>query len=262
MLDVRQDPPDGLAVLLDGHFALPDAVRAASGMPPHLDSRVPVFAFALDLGPECWLVDAGAGPLLGAGAGWLRPLRGAFDPARVARVLLTHLHPDHVGGLTDAQGRPRFPGAEIVLSHREWADWLGPGAPDGHDADAARVADWAARALAPYRLRRIKAPADLGGGVSALPAPGHRPGHLAFLWQGPGGGVLFAGDILHRAAWQVPDPDRGLVWDTDPLVARRTRRALLARAADEGLLLAGAHLEPAGLARLVRTAGGIRAEAP
>ncbi len=247
--------------LRDGSFTVPAPVLAASGVPPGSSGETPIFAFALAFGPELWLVDAGAGPCLGPeGGAALTALRAAgLDPGRVTRVLLTHLHPDHVGGLADAEGRPRFPGAEIVLSHREWADWLSPQARRDHDEDAAQVAAWADRALSGYPLLRLDDGADLGRGVRAIPAPGHRPGHLAFRLDARDGGALLAGDILHLPGWQLADPDRGLVWDTDAPAARRTRRHLLGMAADDGLLLGGAHLGRGGIQRVERSGTGFRA---
>lgn len=250
-----------LWALADGAFTIPAPVLEASGVPPGTLGPTPIFAFALSFGPELWLVDAGAGPCLGADGGGLPAAMAAagLDPHRVTRVLLTHLHPDHAGGLSDEEGQPCFPGAEIVLSHKEWADWLGPGSRERQDEDAAQVAAWAERALSGYSLLRLEGGAELGRGVRAIPAPGHRPGHLAFRLDADGGGALFAGDVLHLPEWQLADPDRGLVWDLDAAAARVTRRRLLGLAADEGLLLAGAHLGPGGLARIEREGSGFRA---
>lgn len=247
--------------LRDGAFHIPTAVLEASGVPAGTSGETPIFAFAIDFGAEIWLVDAGAGPCLGAEGG--RALDAlteeGLDSRKVSRILLTHLHPDHVGGLADEEGQPRFPGAEVVVAHREWEDWLSPEARQAHDRDAAQVAAWAERALLGYPLLRLEGEADLGRGVRAIPAPGHRPGHLAFRLDAAGGGALFAGDVLHLPAWQLPNPDRGLVWDLDAEAARATRRRLLGLAADEDLLLAGAHLGPGGLARLERNGSGFRA---
>lgn len=247
--------------LRDGAFNIPASVLEASGVPADTSGETPIFAFAIDFGAEIWLVDAGAGPCLGAQGGRaLDALTGVgLDPRKVSRILLTHLHPDHVGGLADEEGQPRFPGAEVAVAHREWADWLSPESRETHDEDAAQVAAWAERALSGYSLLRLEGEADLGRGMRALLAPGHRPGHLVFRLDRAGGGALFAGDVLHLPAWQIPDPDHGLVWDLDVEAAQATRRRFLGLAADEDLLLAGAHLGPGGLARLERDGSGFRA---
>jgi glyoxylase-like metal-dependent hydrolase (beta-lactamase superfamily II) len=82
---------------------------------------------------------------------------------------------------------------------------------------------------------------------------------MAFLLETANGGALFAGDVLHLPGWQLADPDRGLVWDVDAEAARATRHRLLSLAADERLILAGAHLGPDGLAWVERDGAGFRA---
>jgi glyoxylase-like metal-dependent hydrolase (beta-lactamase superfamily II) len=253
-----------VCALRDGAFMIPKSVLEASGVPAGTSGETSIFAFAINFGAEIWLVDAGAGPCLGdEGGRVLDALKEeALDPLKVSRILLTHLHPDHVGGLADEEGQPRFPGAEVVVAHREWADWLSSSARNGHDDNAAQVADWAERAMSRYSLLRVDGPTNLGRGVEVLPAPGHRPGHIAFRLGAAGAGVLFAGDVLHLPAWQLADPDRGLVWDMDAEAARATRRHLLNLAVAEDLLLAGAHLGPWGLAKIQKDGPGFRAHPP
>jgi glyoxylase-like metal-dependent hydrolase (beta-lactamase superfamily II) len=225
-----------LHALHDGRFAIPESVLA--DWPDHPDvSRTQgivtdIWAFALVWPDQTWLIDTGAGGFLPDCGG---VARGIPDLPPVTRVLLTHLHPDHCGGLLDADGHPAFRGAEVWVSAQEHADWLS--APLA--GDAMQVADWARAALAPYPVHLIAAPQPLGRGLQALPAPGHRAGHLAFR----GEGWIAAGDIVHLAA-QFAHPDRCLAWDADPPTARRTRHSLLGTAAAGGLRLALAHQGP------------------
>jgi glyoxylase-like metal-dependent hydrolase (beta-lactamase superfamily II) len=247
-------------VLRDGAFTIPASVLRASGVPEGVSGETPIFAFAINFGSEVWLVDAGAGPCLGSeGGNLLSALRQhGIDPASVTRVLLTHLHPDHVGGLADDKGRPHFRRAEVVLSLREWADWLSPSVREQHDEDATQVAAWAERALSGYSVLHADNESELGRGVRMLPAPGHRPGHLAFRLDAAAGGVLFGGDLLHLPDWQLADPDQGLVWDVDAEAARASRHHLLDLAAHDNLMVAGAHLGPWGLVKLEREGRGFR----
>ena len=228
LIDGVADDPGAAAAL--GFEAMPDTVP------------VEVHAFLLDLREGPVLIDAGAGPLLGAGLG---RVAGALDalgvaPIDVAAVALTHLHGDHCGGLIDADGAARFPRAAVLLPERERRAWLaapggGVGAPlQGRNGIAAD----AARALTPY-ADRIEPVGEgwRGRGLEALPAPGHTPGHTAYL--APALGALVGGDAVHLAAIQIPRPGRSSAWDMDPAATAGSRRMIFERAgADLALLLA------------------------
>lgn len=180
-------------------------------------------------------------------------------PEQVDTVVVTHLHPDHCGGLTvlrDGEWTPTFPHAEHLFARadldglRELADGIrdlqGSGAvyvPGVEDDLAATYSDSVEPVLRSARWRAIDTPHQIVSGTSsltALPAPGHTPGHLVVELSTPDGGALFLGDAIHHPV-QLLAPDLTHAGDADPDAARQTRDALLARAADEGLSLFTAH---------------------
>lgn len=143
-----------------------------------------------------------------------------FVPEHVGRVVLTHGHFDHTGGLR------LFSHAEFLAGAGEREPLLGP---DEHgitrDADVApvRTADW----------RFVDGDHDVfGDGTLVLLAlPGHTPGNLGVLVRLPGRTILLAGDTTHlRSALHDPAP---MPTDTD----RATALASLHRMID----LARAH---------------------
>ncbi len=81
--------------------------------------------------------------------------------------------------------------------------------------------------------------AEVAPGARVLPAPGHTPGHLAVEVVGE---LLYLTDsVLHPLHAARPEWGQGL--DRDPEAAIATRHALLARAVENGLPVAAAHLE-------------------
>jgi glyoxylase-like metal-dependent hydrolase (beta-lactamase superfamily II) len=204
------------------------------------------------------LVDAGAGGGLGATAGKLAAaLAGiGIDPADIGTILLTHLHGDHIGGLVDAQGQPVFPNAGIALHEAEAAFWL-QGTP-GAGADQQSV-DLARRAVAPYRDRmQLIEAGDVMPGIGAVFLPGHTPGHTGYRIGENDACVLIWGDLVNQPVVQCAFPEAGFFSDADDALAVRTRKDMLAKAADENLLVAGMHIEFPGFARVVRDGAGYR----
>jgi len=90
-----------------------------------LPPRVTVNAFLVHLPDRLVLVDAGCGGVMGPDMGRLAANLTAIGvaPGDVDTVLATHLHPDHVGGLVDGEGRAVFPNAELVVHEAEPRFW-------------------------------------------------------------------------------------------------------------------------------------------
>ena len=46
-----------------------------------------------------------------------------IDRKTVDVVIISHFHGDHINGLLNADGKPAFPNAEIMVPEAEWAFW-------------------------------------------------------------------------------------------------------------------------------------------
>ena len=204
------------------------------------------------------LVDTGVGP--GPVAG-LAAARGALpatlaqqgiNPAEIDAVLLTHLHPDHVGWNLDAGGQPTFPRARYLVAR---ADWLYFGRPEARAAAA-----YIDRTLTPLaeegRLDLLVGETLIAEGVRALPTPGHTPGHTSVAIASAGEQACICGDVIVHPA-QVTEPGWAFVADEDKEATATGRRAMLAWLEADSVMLAAGHFPAPGFGRVVRN-GGVR----
>lgn len=215
-----------------------------------------VNGFLLNTGTKLVLIDAGAGPLFGPTLGNLvKNLKASgYQPEQVDEVWLTHMHPDHIGGITTADGKMVFPNAIIRADKDEGDYWfstekLNTAKPEDKDFFKGAISS-----LKPYieagKYMPFDGETELLPGVRALRAPGHTPGHTLYQIENDGYKLVVCGDIVHVASVQFPLPAVTISFDTDPRRAAAERLKLLTEAANRGYFLALAHAQFPGIGQV------------
>jgi glyoxylase-like metal-dependent hydrolase (beta-lactamase superfamily II) len=214
-----------------------------------------VNAYLINTGDTLVLVDTGAGTLFGPTLGKLgSSLEAAgYRPEQVDEIYLTHMHPDHLGGLMDGESR-MFPNATLHADQDDVDFWLDPAqleaAPEGQKG----FFQGAMASINPYieagAFEAFEGDTELAPGIYAEEHPGHTPGHSTYRVESNGETLVLWGDTMHAAAVQFPHPDVTIDFDSVPDQAREARKAIFATVAEEGDWVAGAHLSFPGIGHL------------
>lgn len=227
--------------------AAPETLSAAG--PEALETEFNAFLLQQD-GQPLTLVDSGCGALFADKGGRLLSILSTLGvtPAQIGRVILTHLHTDHVGGMVQ-DGQKVFAGAEVLLHQAEHAYWA-----EQDHAAAAFLRIYA------DQVRLVQDAEMLEGGLRCWHLPGHTPGHMGVRL---GDELVIVGDLLHSEPLQLADPEIAMTFDTDADLARASRRAALQEIAAKGQVYCGGHqLGPQKFGRLLPEGAGYRKVAP
>ncbi|AIR70848.1 MBL fold metallo-hydrolase [Dickeya fangzhongdai] len=222
----------------------------ASYLKPQVETSIN--AFLVNTGKNLILVDSGTGALGGKTTGkTLANLKAAgYKPEQVDTVLVTHLHADHFGGLV-SDGKLVYPNATIYVNQKDTDFWLSPDnlkkAPQDKKAGFERVQEVFRHIREAGKLKTFTDHQSLPASITAVPTPGHTPGHTSFLVNSDGQKILLWGDIVHAEAVQMPLPDTAIAFDSDSEQAVRTRDALLKETVKQGYWVAGAHMPFPGI---------------
>ncbi len=127
---------------------------------------------------------------------------GGFDPHKVRKAIISHLHFDHVGGISD------IPEAELLVSEAEWAQVSQPH-PEREwilkEHLAISESNWVPiefKASQSPLLSNFEGTYDVmgDGALVLLPTPGHTPGSLSMLVRSSlGPPLLLVGDLAYSA---------------------------------------------------------------
>jgi glyoxylase-like metal-dependent hydrolase (beta-lactamase superfamily II) len=208
---------------------------------------------------ETLLFDTGMGPTGSPMAGVFRMAGRLQDeieaagtaPGDVDVVVLSHLHPDHVGGTLRRDGEDvqlAFPHARYLVNEADWIAF--------HDVEVQRHFPFAFVEETITPLETLGALELFAGDhaateeVTLRAAPGHTPGHMIASIRSRGAQALLLADALLHPA-QVTEPDWSSMFDMEPDRDRRTRRELIEELESQDLLFAASHFPQPSFGRIV-----------
>lgn len=251
--------PDGYA-LFSPTFLFPTTTPADWLPYQHLLNQdgqlvASIGAYSIQTPSHTILVDAGYGPgqfvvarnIFLQGGKLLESLeRAGLRPGDIDSVFFTHLHPDHVRGISQTINELPFPNARYVAQRTEWQRFANPEEPRDDIEDALRL-------LEP-RIELLEDGEALAPEVTVLATPGHTAGHTSLAICDGDKRAILLGDTFHSIV-QIEHPDWSTVFDHDPAQAKRVRQYLLQELAGSATIGIGTHFANAVIGRVTLAQG-------
>lgn len=204
---------------------------AAASSEANIPTNAAQFFFTptvVNTGNELVLFDAGLTPDAITGA----LTAAGYSPDQIDIVVITHMHGDHIGGVAGESG-VTFANAKHVTGRVEFDAWAKT---DGNKAFEAKVRPHA------ERFDMIEDGASVAGGITALAAFGHTPGHMAYRIESEGQQLVIAADFANHYVWSLAYPDWEVKFDRDKAAAAATRRKMLDMLAADNIPFIGYHM--------------------
>ncbi|MGB7241456.1 MAG: MBL fold metallo-hydrolase [Sulfitobacter sp.] len=181
----------------------------------------------VNTGSELVLFDTGL-----SGEGTSAALAAAgYSPDQVDIVVLTHMHGDHIGGLTTGDART-FANARYVTGAAEFDAWSKAGN-EGFEAKVKPLAE---------EMTFLDDQGSVASGLTAMAAFGHTPGHMAYRIESAGKQLVLGADFANHYVYSLAHPNWEVKFDMDKEAAAATRGKMLDMLTADKLPFVGYHM--------------------
>jgi glyoxylase-like metal-dependent hydrolase (beta-lactamase superfamily II) len=222
---------------------------------------IPLTVIVLRVGDKLIMVDSGSG--VGQWQPTAIDLPGnmkaaGIDPAKVSTILISHFHPDHIFGLMEkGTNAATYPNAELVVNATEYKWWTEPGRveklPEARKPLGTRIQ----KVFPTWKnFKLVEGEREVAAGIRLINAPGHTPGHSAFLVASGNQQLLISNDTAYVPALLAPHPEWQGAYDQDGPLAVETRRKLIDRVIADKIAICGAHFPFPGAGTFVKEGTG------
>lgn len=214
----------------------------------------------------CLFIDTGKNKvLLDTGPGMVSPstnqlipnlMVAGIKPEDIDTVIITHAHPDHIGGNTDSEGKLKFPNARFMMWKDEWNFWTkNPDLsklpwPDFFKMNLL-IFNGSQLPLISQKMTVIEKEGEILPGIFVIPAPGHTPGQILIKVKSGKDAVVYLSDlILHPIHCEHPEWFSMLDMNFEMTYASRIK--VLEQLANEGTPVIGFHFDFPGMGKIVK----------
>ncbi|MEM6462834.1 MAG: MBL fold metallo-hydrolase [Pseudomonadota bacterium] len=159
-----------------------------------------------------------------------------YTPDQIDVVVITHMHPDHIGGLLSGEN-PTFPNARYVTGETEYNFWTTEGAEGSRGELVAKNVQPLAD-----KTTFVKDGASVVSGITAMEAFGHTPGHMVYMIESDGQQLMLTADLANHYVWSLAYPEWEVLFDMNKTAAAEQRKKVLGMIAADKIPFIGYHM--------------------
>jgi glyoxylase-like metal-dependent hydrolase (beta-lactamase superfamily II) len=176
-----------------------------------------------------------------------------IQPGEIDTIILSHGHPDHIGGITDENNRLVFPNARYFMCNKGWEFWTSKPDLTRFDKNIAHtMLTTAQKNLMPIkdRLSLVDSDAEIVPGVKYIHTPGHSPDHGVLVISSGNEHLLYSSDLFHHPL-QMARPDLCTALDLTPKLAFKMRIKIIRQVIEANMMVFACHFPFPGIGHII-----------
>ena len=203
------------------------ALAASNGLPTG-EAEFTFVPIVVNTGSELVLFDTG----LNAEATGAALEAAGYSTDQIDVVVITHMHGDHIGGMTKDDGSATYANARYVTGRAEYDAW----ASQDNDRFKTKVEPFA------EKMTFLEDGGSVASGLTAMAAFGHTPGHMNYMIEDGGTQMYLGADFANHYVLSLAQPDWEVKFDMDKPAAAATRKRILDMLATDKIAFTGYHM--------------------